>query len=49
MRVAACKGQLPFDVAFLAEDAFVLAWCVAQGENNGGKFHWETLSWEERR
>jgi len=48
MRVAACNGHLPFDVAFAADDIFILAWNVAQGENQGEEFDWRSLSWMKR-
>jgi hypothetical protein len=47
--VAACDGQLPFDLAFSADDVFILAWMVAKGENEGGQFVWETMTWKPRR
>ena len=47
MRVAACKGALPFDVAFSADDDFVLAWIIARGENEGWSFNWKSGSWIE--
>jgi hypothetical protein len=40
---------LPFDVAFVADDGFVLAWLIANGENNGGEFDWERHNWMPRR
>jgi hypothetical protein len=40
---------LPFDVAFAADDDFVLAWVVAKGENEGGEFDWDRMKWIERR
>ncbi len=45
MRVAACNAGLPFDVAFSAPDDFVLAWLIAHGENNGGKFDRRSNRW----
>ena len=46
MRVAACGGNLPFDVAFgTDDDSFILAWIVAKGENDGGKFDWVGMKW----
>jgi hypothetical protein len=45
LRVAACGGTLPFDVAFAAEDDFVLAWLIAKGENDGGTFDWPSMKW----
>jgi hypothetical protein len=47
LRVAACGGVLPFDVAFAADDDFVLAWIVAKGENDGGRFNWRNMTWVE--
>jgi hypothetical protein len=47
LRVAAV-GSLPFDVAFAADDDFVLAWIVAKGENEGGEFLWDKMKWIER-
>jgi hypothetical protein len=49
MRVAACAGSMPFDVAFSADDDFVLAWVIARGENDGGEFDWLNMGWVERR
>jgi hypothetical protein len=49
LRVAACGGDLPFDVAFAADDDFVLAWLIASGENNGGAFDWKTMKWLPRK
>ncbi|MGH6683828.1 MAG: hypothetical protein ACRECA_07895 [Pseudolabrys sp.] len=48
MRVAACGGVLPFDVAFGADDDFVLAWIIAKGENEGGTFAWHRMQWVEK-
>jgi hypothetical protein len=48
MRVAACGGTLPFDVAFSADDSFVMAWVVAAGENDGSQFDWQAMKWRER-
>lgn len=42
-------GRLPFDVAFNSDDGFVLAWLVANGENNGGTFDWTLGQWEPRK
>jgi hypothetical protein len=39
---------MPFDTAFAADDDFVLAWIIANVENNGGEFDWATMSWIER-
>jgi hypothetical protein len=49
MRVAAVKAGLPFDVAFSADDSFVLAWLIADGENQGGEFSFSTMAWRERK
>ena len=49
LRVAACGGKIPFDVAFSADDDFVLAWIIADGENNGGEFDWPTIRWLPRK
>jgi hypothetical protein len=48
LRVAACDGKLPFDVAFDADDDFVLAWIIARGENQGGQFDWKRMAWREQ-
>jgi hypothetical protein len=41
---------LPFDVAFSADDDFVIAWLVAKGENDGRQFFdWDQLKWIERK
>jgi hypothetical protein len=48
MRVAACNAGLPFDVAFGAEDHFVIAWVIANGENDGGEFDFNAMRWLER-
>ena len=40
---------MPFDVAFEADDDFVLAWFVAKGELDGGQFDWDALKWIESR
>jgi hypothetical protein len=45
LRVAASGGTLPFDVAFSAGDDFVLAWLIANGENNGAVFDWIRMRW----
>lgn len=49
MRVAACKGILPFDVSFSASHDFIFAWVVVAGEIEGEKFDWSTLTWRERK
>jgi hypothetical protein len=49
MRVAACKNGLPFDAAFSATDEFIVAWIVASGESEGGKFDWRSMEWLERK
>jgi hypothetical protein len=49
MRVAACGGSLPFDVAFSADDDFIFAWMIAKGENDGGHFDWSQMKWIESR
>lgn len=49
MRVAACNGQMPFDTAFNTDDGIILAWLVANGENNGGSYDWTTGQWADRR
>jgi len=48
LRVAACGGVLPFDLAFDADDDFVLAWLIAKGENEGGEFDWKRMKWIEK-
>jgi hypothetical protein len=45
LRVAAVQCGLPFDVAFSADDDFVLAWIIAKGENEGGTFSWRQMEW----
>jgi hypothetical protein len=40
---------MPFDVAFSADDDFVLGWIIARGENDGGEFDWYQMRWRERR
>jgi len=49
LRVAACSGNIPFDAAFAADDDFVLAWIIADGENNGGEYDWGNMKWFPRR
>jgi hypothetical protein len=49
MRVAACGGVLPFDVAFEADADFVMAWVVTKGENDGNTFDWANMKWRERK
>lgn len=49
MRVAACKGALPFDVAFSVPDDFLVAWNVVAGEIEGGEFSWRTMTWRDRK
>jgi hypothetical protein len=49
MRVAACGGVMPFDVAFAADDDFVLGWIIAKGENEGGWFDWQRVVWVEQK
>jgi len=49
MRVAACRGELPFDLAFTADECFVLAWIIARGENEGGQFNWRSMEWVEKK
>jgi len=39
---------LPFDLAFEADDDFVLAWLVAKGENEGGEFDWDGMRWVQK-
>jgi hypothetical protein len=39
---------VPFDVAFVADDDFVLAWIIANGENAGGEFLWHQMKWLEK-
>jgi hypothetical protein len=36
---------LDFHVAFEADDGFILAWLVANGENNGASFDWDAGRW----
>lgn len=36
------------DFALEADDGLVLAWLVANGENNGGMFDWVTKEWAKR-
>lgn len=40
------KNGVPFDVAFSLYDHELVAWGVIMGEMEGGKFSWETMSWE---
>jgi len=40
---------MPFDVAFAADDDFVLAWIIARGENQGGRFDWHRMAWLEQK
>jgi hypothetical protein len=49
LRVAACGGKIPFDAAFAADDDFVLAWIIANGENEGSEFIWEEMKWSPRK
>jgi hypothetical protein len=49
LRVAACGGVMPFDVAFSADDDFLLGWMVAKGENEGSSFNWQHMKWNESR
>jgi hypothetical protein len=49
LRVAACGGDMPFDAAFAADDDFVLAWIIARGENQGGRFDWDRMAWREQK
>jgi hypothetical protein len=37
------------DIAFAADDGFVLAWLVAHGENNGATYDWVTKEWALKR
>lgn len=39
---------MPFDLAFDADDDFVLAWLIAKGENEGGEFDWKRMKWIEK-
>jgi hypothetical protein len=39
---------MPFDLAFTADDDFVLAWLIATGENNGRRFNWNARRWEDQ-
>lgn len=48
MRVAACDGKLSPEMAFDADDGFVLAWIVANGENHGATFDWTNLTWGQQ-
>jgi hypothetical protein len=48
MRVAACGGVLPFDLAFDECDDFIVAWLVSKGENEGGEFDWDGMRWLEK-
>jgi hypothetical protein len=49
LRVAACGGTMSFDIAFSADDDFVLAWIVAKGENEGATFDWVNMQWIDRK
>jgi len=40
---------MSFDIAFSADDDFVLGWIIADGENKGGTFDWPSLSWIDRK
>jgi hypothetical protein len=40
---------LPFDAAFSADDDFVLAWIIANGENQGGEFLWSQMKWLDKK
>lgn len=40
------KSGVPFDVAFSADPGFVLAWCIASGIIDGGRFNWGEMRWE---
>jgi len=40
--------MLQFDTAFAADDNFVLAWIVAKGENAGGEFLWDRMTWLQK-
>lgn len=48
MRVGMVHSGVPFDLAFGADETFVMAWLVAHGENEGGEFDWNTLQWVKR-
>jgi hypothetical protein len=39
---------LPFDVAFSADDDFVLAFLIAKGENEGAEFDWAGMQWRKK-
>lgn len=45
------KHGVPFDVAWAMIDggmeAEVIAYIVAIGQTEGGKFDWDTMSWEK--
>jgi hypothetical protein len=43
--VAACNAGLSFDAAFAADADFCLAWLIAKGENEGGEFLWNQMTW----
>uniref|UniRef100_E6PQ86 Uncharacterized protein n=1 Tax=mine drainage metagenome TaxID=410659 RepID=E6PQ86_9ZZZZ len=40
---------MPWETAINLSPAEVLAFCVAAGELEGGKFDWRSMSWEKPR
>ena len=40
---------MPFDIAFEADDNFILAWIVVKGELEGWQFDWSQMKWRVRR
>lgn len=43
------KNGVPYDVAFSLPPALRLAYAIAFGQFEGGKFDWGRMQWEERR
>ena len=42
------KNGVPFDVAFSADDAYRMAFCVAFGELDGNTWSWAEMRWLKR-
>ncbi|MFI4985822.1 MAG: hypothetical protein ACHQF3_00100 [Alphaproteobacteria bacterium] len=47
--LALVKAGVPWEVATKLSPARRLAYIVALGELQGGKFDWDTMSWKEPR
>jgi hypothetical protein len=41
------KNHVPFDIAFKLTPRERASWCIIMSEHDGGKFNWNTMSFED--